>query len=54
MAVVGSGIMAAKLAGGNEAIALLCNTLPIGIEGKLRHLEGHFRYLSQPSAVALA
>ena len=27
MAVVGSGIMAEKLAGGNEAIALLCNTL---------------------------
>jgi hypothetical protein len=30
MAVIGSGIMAAKLAGGNEAIALLCNTLPMG------------------------
>ncbi len=29
-AVVGSGIMAAKLAGGNTAIALLCNTLPTG------------------------
>ena len=29
-AVVGSGIMAKKLAGGNEAIALLCNTLPAG------------------------
>ena len=28
--VVGSGIMAAKLAGGNDAIALLCNTLPTG------------------------
>jgi glycerol uptake facilitator-like aquaporin len=28
--VVGSGIMAAKLAGGNEAIALLCNTLATG------------------------
>lgn len=28
--VVGSGIMAAKLAGGNEAVALLCNTLPTG------------------------
>jgi glycerol uptake facilitator-like aquaporin len=27
-AVVGSGIMAAKLAGGNGALALLCNTLP--------------------------
>jgi glycerol uptake facilitator-like aquaporin len=26
--VVGSGIMAAKLAGGNGALALLCNTLP--------------------------
>ncbi|HEX9904123.1 MAG TPA: MIP/aquaporin family protein [Propylenella sp.] len=30
MAVVGSGIMAEKLAGGNEAIALLCNTLATG------------------------
>ena len=30
MAVVGSGIMAAKLAGGNGALALLCNTLPTG------------------------
>jgi hypothetical protein len=30
MAVVGSGIMAAKLAGGNNAIVLLCNTLPTG------------------------
>jgi glycerol uptake facilitator-like aquaporin len=30
MAVVGSGIMAAKLAGGNEALALLCNTLATG------------------------
>lgn len=29
-AVVGSGVMAAKLAGGNGAIALLCNTLPTG------------------------
>lgn len=29
-AVVGSGIMAAKLSGGNQAIALLCNTLPTG------------------------
>jgi glycerol uptake facilitator-like aquaporin len=29
-AVVGSGIMAARLAGGNGAIALLCNTLPTG------------------------
>ena len=28
--VVGSGIMAAKLAGGNGAVALLCNTLPTG------------------------
>jgi glycerol uptake facilitator-like aquaporin len=28
--VVGSGIMAAKLAGGNQALALLCNTLPTG------------------------
>ncbi len=28
--VVGSGIMAAKLAAGNNAIALLCNTLPTG------------------------
>lgn len=30
MAVVGSGIMAASLAGGNDALALLCNTLPTG------------------------
>jgi glycerol uptake facilitator-like aquaporin len=30
MAVVGSGIMAQRLAGGNEALALLCNTLPTG------------------------
>jgi len=29
-AVVGSGIMAAKLAGDNAALALLCNTLPTG------------------------
>jgi glycerol uptake facilitator-like aquaporin len=29
-AVVGSGIMAAKLADGNGAIALLCNTVPTG------------------------
>ena len=29
-AVVGSGIMAAKLSGGNMALALLCNTLPTG------------------------
>ena len=29
-AVVGSGIMAKRLAGGNEALALLCNTLPTG------------------------
>jgi glycerol uptake facilitator-like aquaporin len=29
-AVVGSGIMAQKLAGGNMALALLCNTLPTG------------------------
>src|SRR5277367_2322424 len=28
--VVGSGIMAAKLAGGDGALALLCNTLPTG------------------------
>jgi glycerol uptake facilitator-like aquaporin len=28
--VVGSGIMALKLAGGNGALALLCNTLPTG------------------------
>jgi glycerol uptake facilitator-like aquaporin len=28
--VVGSGIMAARLAGGNDALALLCNTLPTG------------------------
>jgi glycerol uptake facilitator-like aquaporin len=29
-AVVGSGIMAAKLAGGNGAVALLCNTMATG------------------------
>jgi glycerol uptake facilitator-like aquaporin len=28
--VVGSGIMAAKLAGGNGALELLCNTIPTG------------------------
>ncbi|MEM7193041.1 MAG: MIP/aquaporin family protein, partial [Pseudomonadota bacterium] len=30
MAVVGSGIMAERLAGGNNALALLCNTLATG------------------------
>jgi glycerol uptake facilitator-like aquaporin len=30
VAVVGSGIMAQRLAGGNDALALLCNTLPTG------------------------
>jgi glycerol uptake facilitator-like aquaporin len=29
-AVIGSGIMAERLSGGNEALALLCNTLPTG------------------------
>jgi len=29
-AVVGSGVMAERLAGGNSALALLCNTLPTG------------------------
>ena len=29
-AVIGSGIMAARLAGGNGALALLCNTIPTG------------------------
>jgi glycerol uptake facilitator-like aquaporin len=29
-AIVGSGIMALRLAGGNDALALLCNTLPTG------------------------
>jgi len=28
--VIGSGIMAERLSGGNEALALLCNTLPTG------------------------
>ena len=28
--IVGSGIMAQRLAGGNAALALLCNTLPTG------------------------
>jgi glycerol uptake facilitator-like aquaporin len=26
--VIGSGIMAQRLSGGNDALALLCNTLP--------------------------
>ena len=30
MSVVGSGIMAARLSGGNDAIALLCNTVATG------------------------
>ncbi len=30
MAVVGSGIMAETLAGGNQALALLCNTIATG------------------------
>jgi len=30
VAIVGSGIMAERLAGGNSALALLCNTLPTG------------------------
>jgi glycerol uptake facilitator-like aquaporin len=29
-AVIGSGIMAQRLSGGNDALALLCNTLPTG------------------------
>jgi glycerol uptake facilitator-like aquaporin len=29
-AIIGSGIMAQKLAGGNAALALLCNTIPTG------------------------
>src|SRR6185312_2157144 len=29
-ALIGSGIMAQRLAGGNAALALLCNTLPTG------------------------
>lgn len=28
--VIGSGVMAAKLSSGNDALALLCNALPIG------------------------
>src|ERR1700681_4012207 len=28
--IIGSGIMAQRLAGGNAALALLCNTLPTG------------------------
>ena len=28
--VIGSGVMASRLAGGNGAIALLCNTIPTG------------------------
>ncbi len=30
MGVIGSGIMAQRLSGGNDALALLCNTLPTG------------------------
>ena len=30
MAVIGSGIMAENLAGGNQAVALLCNTIATG------------------------
>jgi glycerol uptake facilitator-like aquaporin len=30
MTIVGSGIMAQKLAGGNGALELLCNSLPTG------------------------
>jgi glycerol uptake facilitator-like aquaporin len=29
-AIIGSGIMAQRLAGGNAALALLCNTIPTG------------------------
>jgi glycerol uptake facilitator-like aquaporin len=29
-AVIGSGVMAQRLSGGNDALALLCNTLPTG------------------------
>jgi glycerol uptake facilitator-like aquaporin len=28
--VIGSGIMAQRLSSGNDALALLCNTLPTG------------------------
>ena len=43
-AVVGSGIMAQKLAGGNDALALLCNTLPTGaILAVLSWYSGRFR-----------
>ena len=28
--VIGSGIMSQRLSGGNDALALLCNTLPTG------------------------
>jgi hypothetical protein len=34
-AVVGSGIMAQKLARGNLALALLCNTVPTGASHRL-------------------
>jgi glycerol uptake facilitator-like aquaporin len=30
LAIIGSGIMAQRLAGGNAALALLCNTIPTG------------------------
>jgi glycerol uptake facilitator-like aquaporin len=52
-AEVGSGIMAAKLAGGNNAIALLCNTLPTG--AILVEYSGRFRarISTRPSALLL-
>jgi glycerol uptake facilitator-like aquaporin len=40
-AVVGSGIMAARLAGGNSALALLCNTLPTGAILRLVRFPAH-------------
>ena len=43
--VVGSGIMAEQLAGGNVALALLGNTLPTGGDtgGVDHHVGAHFR-----------
>ena len=38
--VVGSGIMAEKLAGGNQAVALLGNTIPTGAIGAIARCPG--------------
>ena len=45
-AVVGSGIMAQRLAGGNTALALLCNTLATGaiLPGRRHHPDVRTRF----------